>query len=518
MSSTPSNPSAISPLDILDTAAARLAAGGELAPRITEVLETLRTSMAAEEFSLWLHGASGLVCSVRAGAGQTTADEVSSRLESGQENEGGLVVARLACDGRRVGALAGRFAAAADGERARLVRIVANLLAQDLTGAERRHMLTQEVERRSRQTDDERRLTQKIIDSLPVGLYVIDREYRVKAWNRNRETGHQGVSRDQAIGRTIFEVLHRQSEESLRKEFDDVVASGRIQQFNIESTASGESRTYRITKVPMRLNDGPVTHVISIGEDVTDWTTAQERFAQSEKLAAIGQLAAGVMHEINNPLATIAACAESLSLRLEDLRKEGCTVAPQADECTRTIDNEVHRCKKIIDGLLDFSRPRSAIKEPTDLNAVIEQAIFLLKHHSRFKDVRVQTLFDDSLVPTPANAEQLIQVLMALLINAADAMNGRGSITVRTRRGDTAGEAVIAEVIDEGHGIARTDLPKIFEPFYTTKPPGRGTGLGLSICYTIIAEHGGRIEVDSAVGAGSTFRVVLPSTEAAAAS
>ena len=268
----------------------------------------------------------------------------------------------------------------------------------------------------------------------------------------------------------------------------------------------------------MRLNDGPVTHVISIGEDVTDWTTAQERFAQSEKLAAIGQLAAGVMHEINNPLATIAACAESLSLRLEDLRKEGCTVAPQADECTRTIDNEVHRCKKIIDGLLDFSRPRSAIKEPTDLNAVIEQAIFLLKHHSRFKDVRVQTLFDDSLVPTPANAEQLIQVLMALLINAADAMNGRGSITVRTRRGVTAGEAVIAEVIDEGHGIARTDLPKIFEPFYTTKPPGRGTGLGLSICYTIIAEHGGRIEVDSAVGAGSTFRVVLPSTEAAAAS
>jgi signal transduction histidine kinase len=99
---------------------------------------------------------------------------------------------------------------------------------------------------------------------------------------------------------------------------------------------------------------------------------------------------------------------------------------------------------------------------------------------------------------------------MALLINAVDAMSENGNITVRTRRGLTNQEAVIAEVIDEGHGITRSDLPKIFEPFYTTKPPGRGTGLGLSICYGIIAEHGGRIEVDSAIGAGSTFRVVFP--------
>jgi signal transduction histidine kinase len=99
---------------------------------------------------------------------------------------------------------------------------------------------------------------------------------------------------------------------------------------------------------------------------------------------------------------------------------------------------------------------------------------------------------------------------MALLINAADAMDEKGSITIRTRRGATDHEAAIAEVIDEGSRIPRTDLPKIFEPFFTTKPPGRGTGLGLSVCYSIIAAHGGRIEVDSALGAGSTFRVMLP--------
>ena len=99
---------------------------------------------------------------------------------------------------------------------------------------------------------------------------------------------------------------------------------------------------------------------------------------------------------------------------------------------------------------------------------------------------------------------------MALLLNGMDAMNEVGTISIRTRRGRNAGEAVIAEIIDEGHGIPRTDQPKIFEPFYTTKAPGRGTGLGLSICYGIIAEHGGRIEVDSAAGKGSTFRIILP--------
>jgi len=154
-------------------------------------------------------------------------------------------------------------------------------------------------------------------------------------------------------------------------------------------------------------------------------------------------------------------------------------------------------------------------KELSDINAIIEQTLFLVKHHARFKKMKLHTMLDADIDPVFANAEQLIQVFMALLINAVDAMSENGNITVRTRRGLTNQEAVVAEVIDEGHGITRTDLPKIFEPFYTTKPPGRGTGLGLSICYGIIAEHGGRIEVDSAIGAGSTFRVVFPAgTEA----
>jgi two-component system NtrC family sensor kinase len=257
----------------------------------------------------------------------------------------------------------------------------------------------------------------------------------------------------------------------------------------------------------MRLTGKAVTHVITVGEDVTDWRESQERFSQAEKLAAIGQLAAGVMHEINNPLATIAACAESLALIVDPMA----TPTGRTLDYLRLIDDEVHRCKRIVDTLLDFSRPKPSHKDPTDVNAAIRQTLYLLKHHPRFKAITVHTELDPEIgLDVRANAEQLVQVFMSLLINAMDAMGERGTITIRTRRGRSLSEAVIAEVIDEGHGIPRSEVPKIFEPFYTTKAPGRGTGLGLSIVYSIVTEHGGRVEVDSTPGKGSTFRILLP--------
>jgi len=345
---------------------------------------------------------------------------------------------------------------------------------------------------------EERHFLTKIVDSLPLGLYAVDREYRVQAWNRKRESGMQGIARGNALGRTIFEILHRQPAESLKQEIDRVFATGELEQFETESRASGEARTYRISKIPMHLHAGDdVTHVITVGEDITEWKEALQRVAQAEKMAAIGQLAAGVMHEINNPLATISACAESLTLELGDL------------EYLKFIDAEVERCKRIIDGLLDFSRKRSVSKEPVEINATVERTLFLLSHHTRFKRVAViKSLGPQSTVS--ANADQLIQILMALLLNAADATEQKGqqaSITVRT---SVAKSTVTIEIIDNGVGIPRSEVGKLFEPFYTTKPPGRGTGLGLSICYGLVADHGGRLEVESTPGSGSTFRIVLP--------
>jgi two-component system NtrC family sensor kinase len=515
MTSPPAVDTPFSALGVLADIAARIASMDEVVPKVQGVLEVTRAALGATECGLWVYGASGLLCATRSGGEEMSSVDVDAALAAPDAESEAFIVRRLVIGPQRLGAVAARMTGLATTEQRQLLGIVADLIAPELSVADRLHHLKAEVDLRTKQIDAERRFTQKIIDSLPVGLYVIDNDYRIQAWNRNRETGIQGVLREQAIGKTIFEILHRQPAELLREEFDEVFSSGRIQQFNIESRATGTTRTYRITKIPMRLNDAGITHVISIGEDITDWTAAQDRFAQSEKLAAIGQLAAGIMHEINNPLATIAACAESLTLRLDDIKTEGAHVPPQAGEYLRIIDNEVHRCKHIIDGVLAFSRPKSATKEAVDVNAVVEQTVFLVKHHTRFKTIQIHTLLDASIDKLQGSAEQLVQVFMALLINAADAMNEKGTVTIRTRRGISKSEALIAEVIDEGHGIARTDLPKIFEPFYTTKPPGRGTGLGLSICYSIIAEHGGRIEVDSALGAGSTFRITFPAADGA---
>jgi len=497
--------------------AALLATGDALDRVVPSVLGIVAEALGARECSLWNIDDTGLWRAYSLGDSATTVEEVRRRLDANSLIGDGLVLARLSTGTRALGVVVVAMAREIANEEFVLLTTIGTMLAPALIHAEHSRHLETEVALRTRQIEQQRRFTERIIDSMPVGLYVIDREFRIQAWNRKRETGMQGVSREEAIGRTIFEILHRQPAELLRNEFEDVFSTGRIAEFQMESSASGEHRTYRITKIPMRVNDTAVTHVITIGEDITEWREAQERFAQAEKLAAIGTLAAGVMHEINNPLATIAACGESLQLKLKDIADAGQEIPQESSDYLSIIEQEVHRCKRIVNGLLEFSRPRAVGKELVDLNEVIEKTLFLLKHHASFKKMSIELDLDRVGRPSiEGNAEQLIQVFMALLLNATDAMGEHGRVGLRTRAATNPGDMVIAEVTDEGHGIKRQELQKIFEPFFTTKPPGRGTGLGLSICYGIVAEHGGRIEVDSLPGQGSTFRIFLPRATVAA--
>lgn len=500
--------------------AAELASGADVDDHLRWAVDAVAEMLAADECSLWLlQGSDPHLAAATAGS---TLDPATVGLCLASPADGDAGPDSAGPDGRKwwsaplrlgpelLGALVVGVGRPLDPEAVLLLRTVADLLAPAIGHARQRHDLEHEVARRVRQVDDERRFTGRIIDSLPVGLYVIDRDYRIDVWNRKRETGIQGISRDEAVGRTIFEILHRQPAEMLRQEFDDVFRTGVVQHFSMESNSTGELRYYRITKIPMRDDGGEVTHVITIGEDVTESREAQERFAQAEKLAAIGQLAAGVMHEINNPLATIAACAESLSLALGDARRGGAEIPAETGDYLRIVESEVQRCKRIVDRLLEFSRPKPLTPEPVDVNAVVEQTLFLLKHHTRFKRFTVQVELAESPPVTLGNTEQLVQVLMALLINAMDATGDQGTIDVRTAHASGPPAQAVIEVRDHGHGIPRSQLAKIFEPFYTTKAPGRGTGLGLSICYGIVAEHGGSIEVESLDGAGTAFRVHLP--------
>ncbi len=369
--------------------------------------------------------------------------------------------------------------------------------------------LAKEVERRTAETEAQRRFIEAIIDSLPLSLYAVDRDYRVVAWNRNRELGELGIPRGSALGKNVFKVLTRQPRDVLEEEFSRVFASGEIERIEQETTTTkGEVRHWLISKIPMWADSsGRVSHVITVGEEVTDRVEAQRAVGRAEKLAAVGRLAAGVVHEINNPLATISACAESLEARLNEGAFDASPMIEDLREYLGLIRSEAFRCKSITNGLLDFSRTRASDHVTINLGDVISSAVRLLTHQKRRSAVEFEVDVADDLLPVSGDPGQLQQAIIALATNALDAMVISGLLTIAARNEETR---VIVEVTDNGVGIPPENLPKIFEPFFTTKEVGKGTGLGLAVCYGILTEHGGSLDVQSTVGVGTTFTITLP--------
>ncbi|MFN0122498.1 MAG: two-component system sensor histidine kinase NtrB [Blastocatellia bacterium] len=370
--------------------------------------------------------------------------------------------------------------------------------------------LQQEIER-------QRRLTEKVIDALPLSIYVVDRDLVIVAWNRNREIGEQGINRQAVIGRRVTEVFSRMSAESLLSEFDEVFATGQPLRFERESVLDGETRHWVISKIPMCIDGaaGQVTHVVTLGEEITDQKKLNETIIHAEKLTGIGRLASGVVHEINNPLATIAACASALQSRLAEAPDLPAATRADFAEYLKIIHDESFRCKSITNGLLDFSRQRQAEKSPLELDYLIDQTIMLVRHHPRFGALRIVR---EHAGPQPlvfANEGQLKQVFIAMISNACDAMEtprpGGHTLTIRAGQFMHKGKTLAGvEIIDTGCGISPETIPRIFEPFFTTKPFGQGTGLGLAVCYGIVSDHQGFIEVESEPGSGATMRVLLP--------
>lgn len=368
--------------------------------------------------------------------------------------------------------------------------------------------LAREVERRTAESEAQKRFIEAIVDSLPLSLYAIDREYRVVAWNRNRELGELGIPRGSVLGKNVFEVLTRQPRDVLEEEFARVFESGEIERIEQETpSARGDIRHWVISKIPMWAdNTGEVSHVITVGEEITDRVEANRAIARAEKLAAVGRLAAGVVHEINNPLATISACAESLEARVNDGEFDGSPGLEDLREYLGLIRSEAFRCKSITMGLLDFSRTRTSDHVTINLVDVIQSAVRLLSHQKRHAAIEFKVDVAADLLPVSGDPGQLQQAVIALATNALDAMGESGVLTIVGRNED---QKVVVEVTDTGVGIPLDNLPKIFEPFFTTKEIGRGTGLGLAVCYGILTEHGGTLDVQSTVGTGTTFTITL---------
>jgi two-component system NtrC family sensor kinase len=358
--------------------------------------------------------------------------------------------------------------------------------------------------------EEHRKFTEAILDALPVSLYVIDRDYRIVTWNKHREIGAQGISRDSVIGRNVFQVLSKYPQAALKREFERAFETGRIERIE-QSTVDegGATKHWLVSKVPMRDSEtNEITHVITVGEDVTMRVEAIHAVGRAEKLAAIGRLAAGIVHEINNPLATISACAESLESRVSEGAFGDSPEAEDLQEYLGLIRSEAFRCKSITNGLLDFSRMRTGNRFPVDIGEILKSSARLISHQKRGANIEIDFDIDENLPHVNADGGQIQQSVIALATNAIDAMPEGGTLTLRAF-GQT--NRVVIEIQDTGAGIEPEIMSKIFEPFFTTKEVGKGTGLGLAVCYGIITENGGRLSVRSNVGVGTTFTIFLPS-------
>jgi signal transduction histidine kinase len=271
--------------------------------------------------------------------------------------------------------------------------------------------------------------------------------------------------------------------------------------------AAGEIKMLRFTAAPLDAAAEGGGHVVLLIEDVTRAKHLERQMLLTERLTTAGRLAAGVAHELNNPLATIAGCAESLTVRLKENALAGWAELGDFAGYLALTEEEAFRCKEITGSLLQFVREPGQRRAPTDVNVLVQKTIELLSHQSRFAESQFATELDPDVPLLAINEGQFRQVFLGLASNALEAMDGRGRLTIRTRRVRTD---VQVEFADEGPGISDDVLARIFDPFFTTKPPGQGTGLGLAIAQSIVTDHAGRIEVDSRVGNGTIFRVVLP--------
>lgn len=245
-----------------------------------------------------------------------------------------------------------------------------------------------------------------------------------------------------------------------------------------------------------------------VEEKTSELKKAHEHMLLVEKMASVGKMAAIVAHEINNPLAGILTYAKLLRKWVERDEMKGDKLK-EAGECLDLIGGESRRCGDIVKNLLTFSRTAPMNVESTDLNLVVDRAVRLVHHQLELSGIELQLYADDDLPRVQCDAAQIEQVLLALIMNAIDAMPRGGNLWLRTR-GNAAQDAVEIEVRDDGTGISPEILPHIFEPFQTTKEQGHGVGLGLAVSCSIMERHGGRIAVQSQVGKGTTFTVVLP--------
>jgi PAS domain S-box-containing protein len=356
---------------------------------------------------------------------------------------------------------------------------------------------------------------ENIVESIHIGVFAVDLNDRIESWNAQMEA-MTARARSEALGQSmaaLFPAEFVARFDSLREE------QGTHTFYKIRlALPTGEMRTANIAIAPLLTREFEVVGRIVLVDDITDRLELEAQLTQAEKLSSIGLLAAGVAHEVNTPLAVISSYTQMLAKQMRPMMDQDARIAPVLEKITQ----QTFRASEIVNGLLNFSRTGSGEFGSVDLNRLLHDTLTLIDHQLKTAGIRVETELDAELPRIHGNEGKLQQVVLNLLLNARDAMHGASDGRIRIATEQAAGQVTVT-IQDFGGGIEPEHLHRIFDPFFTTKAKPekgqhKGTGLGLAVSYGIMQEHGGKMQVESEVGVGTTFRLEFPVTATASRS
>ncbi len=364
---------------------------------------------------------------------------------------------------------------------------------------------------------DQRQLLRTVLDGIPDFITLQDRHGTYRSVNKAfcQILGRRAAD---IVGMTNFDLLPHHMAETFHAEDQAIYATGNpLVKESRTNTHKGE-RWFHVVKLPVYDADGNHAGFLCSGRDMTDLKRVQEQLYQAQKMEAIGQLIAGIAHEINTPL--------GIALGFVQVLREEVEAESQIGQDLKTIEKQVQICKKIVSDLLKFSRQSDTRHLPLDINEAVEEVLAVVAHTLKINRVKLVRRLAEDLPIVIGDREKLKQAFINLINNAFDAIGGEGTITIASRF-DPGPREVIVTVTDTGPGIPPEQRDRIFEPFFTTKPVGKGTGLGLSLSFSIVEEHGGRLTIesptddpaasDAGTPSGATFAIRLPAAPAEAA-
>ncbi|MFN3477254.1 MAG: PAS domain-containing protein [Candidatus Methylomirabilales bacterium] len=340
-----------------------------------------------------------------------------------------------------------------------------------------------------------------LVESANDLIVSIDAKGLVMTWNSAAER-ILGLQAREVVGKPFGGFFSKLDQGHLQDLFARLAGGGEVQEMEAKMKKKGGGEvliSWRFSA--MQDESSRVVALVGIGRDLTEKRQLELQLIQSAKMAALGEMAGGIAHEIRNPLAITSSAAQIL------LRKGGDPKLRK--ECAEKIWAAATRAATIIESLLKFARPFGVGFEPLDVNSLLEETLSLIGNQIALQGIKVERRFDPHLPKTKGNRNQLQQVFMNIILNAYRAMADGGHLTISTKPLDHTRFLEIS-FQDTGCGIPEEHLPRIFDPFFTTMPVGEGTGLGLSIAYSIVKHHQGSIRVESQVGKGSTFAISLP--------